>query len=368
MHTITFYPLGNADSYLIELKKGKNLLFDFANVRDPRDKEDRRIDLEAEMRKTLGDKDLDYIDVVAFTHLDDDHIHGASEFFYLELADKYQTKERIKIRELWVPAAAILEPDLDDEARILRQEARHRLIKGKGIRVFSRPEALADWLKEQNLTLESRKHLITNAGQLVPGFDKIGDGIEFFVHSPFSKQCDDEVIDRNDACLGFQATFDTDTQLLMTADATHEIWGDIVEISESNDNESRLAWDILKIPHHCSYLSLGPDKGKTKTKPTKNVKWLLEQGKQGAVLVVTSKPIPSKDEEQPPHHQAFKTYDEYRETHNGKMYVTMEWPTQEKPEKLVINIDSVSGATVAKRIATPSVIVTGRSSRAGSVC
>jgi len=360
MHTLTFYPLGNADSCLIQLEKGKKLLFDYANKRDPEDNSDRRIDLAEELRNTLETANRNYLDVVAFTHGDDDHVHGASDFFFLEHAEKYQSGERIKISELWVPAAMILEEGIEDEARILRAEARHRLIQGKGIRVFSRPEALAGWLEENGLTIDSRRHLITNAGQLVPDFSKAAAGIEFFVHSPFSKHCDEGEIDRNDACLGFQATFDTGTQLLLTADATHEVWQDIVSISKAHGNQSRLAWDILKIPHHCSYLSLGPDKGKTKTVPVEDVKWLLEQGKQGAVLVITSDPIPSGDEIQPPHRQAYNCYEDYRAMHNGKMHVTMEWPTKEKPDKFVINIDSIGGATVAKRISAPAVIITSR--------
>jgi hypothetical protein len=368
MHTLTFYPLGNADSYFIELEKGKKLLFDFANRKDPEDHSDKRIDLASELRNTLENLDRDFLDVVAFTHLDDDHIHGATDFFFLEWADKYQSEDRIKIRELWVPAAVILEEGLDDEARILRQEARHRLIEGRGIRVFSRPEALTGWLEENGLTLESRRHLITNAGQLVSGFDKNKDGIEFFVHSPFSKHCDEGEIDRNNACLGFQATFDTGTQLLMTADATHEVWHDIVTISKAHGNESRLMWDILKVPHHCSYLSLGPDKGEIKTVPTEDVKWLLEQGKEGAHLVITSDPVPFGDEKMPPHRQAYNCYEDYRAKHRGKMYITMEWPTKAKPEPLVINIDSVGGATAAKRIAAPAVMVTGQTVRSGQKC
>ena len=360
MHTVTFYPLGNADSYLIELEKGKKLLFDFANKRDPEDKSDRRIDLAAELRSVLESADRDEFDVVAFTHADDDHIHGASEFFYLEHAEKYQSDERIKIGELWVPAAMILEDGLDDDARVLRMEARHRLIQGEGIRVFSRPEALADWLAEKNISLDSRRHLITNAGSVVPGFTKEADGIEFFAHSPFSKYCDEGEIDRNTACLVLHATFDTGTKFLLTADTEYEGWQDIVTITRGHKNEARLAWDILKIPHHCSYGSLGPDKGKTKTVPVKEVKWLLEQGQNGAVLVITSDPIPVGDEKQPPHRQAYNCYEDYRAKHDGKMYVTMEWPKKEEPDKLLINIDKVGGATVAKRIAAPSVIITGR--------
>ena len=47
MHTLTFYPLGNADSCLINLANGKKLLFDFGNECNPADQSDKRIDLAA---------------------------------------------------------------------------------------------------------------------------------------------------------------------------------------------------------------------------------------------------------------------------------------------------------------------------------
>jgi hypothetical protein len=360
MHKITFFALGNADSYLMELQQGKKFLFDYANLRDAEDESDHRVDLASELTEILDGADRDYLDVVAFTHADDDHVHGASEFFHLDHADKYQGDGRIKIRELWVPAAMILEDGLDDDARILRAEARHRLIEGTGIRVFSRPEALAEWLETKGLTLDSRRHLITNAGGLVPGYSKATDGVEFFVHSPFSKECDEKEIDRNTACLGFQATFDSGTQLLMTADATHEVWQEIVSISKTHKNEERLKWDIFKVPHHCSYLSLGPEKGKTKTVPVTEVDWLLKQGKQAAVMVITSNPIPAGDETQPPHRQAYNCYEDYRKSHNGQLLVTMEHPTKEKPGNIVLNIDGIAGVTVAKRILAPAFIATSR--------
>jgi hypothetical protein len=85
-----------------------------------------RIDLPAELHKDLRAAERDYYDVVCYTHLDDDHCCGTGDFFWLEHALKYQGEGRIKIRELWVPAAAILEDGCEDSARIVRQEARHR--------------------------------------------------------------------------------------------------------------------------------------------------------------------------------------------------------------------------------------------------
>jgi len=92
------------------------------------------------------------VDVLALTHGDDDHIRNSTEFFELRHAVKYQGNGRIKVKELWVPAAMILEEGTNDqqtnEVIIWRQEARHRLREGKGIRVFSRPDKLkAGWKK-----------------------------------------------------------------------------------------------------------------------------------------------------------------------------------------------------------------------------
>lgn len=43
---------------------------------------------------------------------------------------------------------------------------------------------------------------------------------------------------------------------------------------ERHKCENRLLWDIYKIPHHCFYLSIGPEKGEDKT--VEEVAWLCE--------------------------------------------------------------------------------------------
>jgi hypothetical protein len=170
-----------------------------ADKRDPKDPYDKRIDLAAEVRRDLDDANRDYLDVVCFTHLDTDHVKGSREFFWFEHAACYQVPGRIKIRELWVPAAAVTEEGADDDARVIRQEARYRLKQGKGIKVFSRPERLHDLLESWGLTVADRASCIVDAGQTVPGFYKEGpDKAEFFVHSPFAWRLNDrEVEDHN---------------------------------------------------------------------------------------------------------------------------------------------------------------------------
>lgn len=224
---LTFHPLGNADCTRIDLADGKKLLIDYADMRNSADPWDRRIDLPQELLNDLRGAQRDYYDVVCFTHLDDDHCRGSSEFFWLDHALKYQGEGRVKSRELWVPAAAILEDGCEDSARVLRQEARYRLKKGSGIRVFSRPEKLKAWLESNGLSLESRAHLITDAGQYVPGFTTAGpERAAFFIHSPFGwRQNENEVVDRNQDSVVFQATFregPRETYALFMSDIDHD--------------------------------------------------------------------------------------------------------------------------------------------------
>lgn len=365
LHTITFFPLGNADSFRIDLESGKKLLFDYGNEGDPNDKSDKRIDLAKALREDLELAGRNNFDVVAFTHLDRDHVCRASELFYLDHAPKYQNKERIKIDTLWVPAAALLEESLDEDAKIIQAEARYRLKQKQGVRVFSRPDRLREWLEKQNISFGEVGHLITDAGNIAPDFSRASDAVEFFVHSPFAEHAEDgALLDRNDCSLVMQAAFYLEmaqVNFILSADTAHELWTSIVKQTRWHKNEERLLWDIFKLPHHCSYKSLGPDKGTHNTVPAPSVEWLFEtQGNGGCIVVATSKPIPSDDsDDQPPHRQAANYYRALVKVKGGEFKVTMEHPLESRPEPLVIEIGG-SGAKVKKTNFGSAAVITGR--------
>jgi hypothetical protein len=370
MHKMTFFPLGNADCCRTDLECGKKILFDFAATRDPENEDDLRCDLPKELRDDLEENDRDYFDVVAFSHLDIDHFKGATEFFYLEHAKKHQGDDRIKMMVMWVPAALITEqsPD-DDEARILQKEARHRFREGKGIRVFSRPERLRKWCEKNDIEMDDRLDIISNAGTVTPEFSLAKDKAEFFVHSPFAVRQDENTVeDRNEDSLVLHVTFEIDkiqTKALLLADSTHDVLSQIVDITKAKKNDGRLEWDIAKLPHHCSYLSIGPEKGEDKTKAVEQVDWLYrEQGQSGAIAVSTSKPIPAAGSEedndvQPPHRQAANYYKGITTDLDGQFVVTMEHPTRKTPRPLVIEIGG-SKATLKKTTATAAITATSR--------
>ncbi len=320
------------------------------------------------LKKDLKDSNKKSFDIVAFTHADDDHIHNSTEFFYLDHAKKYQSNERIKIDELWVPAAMVIDTEINDEAKILRAEARYRLKKGKGIKVFSRPEKLKEWLDGEGLTIEERLNCIVDAGKTIPGFSKKDQGVEFFVHSPFAKHSESDIEDKNIDSLILQATFlveDQETKFLIIGDTESDILAEIVEITKLKNGEERLKWDIYDIPHHCSYKALNKDdKGEEKTEPIKEVKWLLEQGQKRGLLISCSE-VNSSDDKQPPHKEAKATYKDVANSIGGEFIITMEYPPKKsKPEPLVIIIGK-SGLSKEEHALGATVITSTPSPRFG---
>lgn len=375
IHKVMFYPVGNGDTSQVITANDRRFLFDFCHRRVAEDDSDPRINLDEALKNELKQAKRDYFDVVAFSHADLDHISGSTNFFELRHAAKYQGNDRIKINELWVPAAMLLEEatrdQLSDEFALWRKEARARLLDGKGIKVFSQPEALMEWLgpalRERGESTTARDHLFVDAGQIVDGYSLETDGIEFFCHSPFIKHCDEGDIISNDAALVFNIRLRSDGadyDFLQVGDSTWEVIEDIVRISKTHGNLDRLCWDLFNIPHHCSSFALSNEKGEKETEPKPLVKELLLYGKAGSYLVSSSKPIPdSKNmyrEIQPPHIQARNAYETYRKkTEGAKFLVTMEEPNSTKPEPLEFKVDN-HGLSLARAVASAAAILTSK--------
>lgn len=372
IHKVVFYPVGNGDSSQIILSSGARILFDYCHHKEGEDDGESFINLASHLKEELKKSQRNDFDVVAFTHADVDHIKGSTEFFELQHAEKYQGNDRIKINELWVPAAMLLEEATNDQQSnefvILRQEARYRLLEGKDIKVFSKPKELMDWLipklKDKGLPENSRDHLFVDAGTVVPGFDIVADGVEFFCHSPFVKHCEEGDILRNKAALIFNVRFRADDEhydYLAIGDSEWDVLEDIVNITSYHNNMDRLEWDLFNLPHHCSYLSLSDDKGALMTEPKDKIKDLLLSGHKDAYMVSSSKPILNDNDAyqqvQPPHIQARNAYEDYLSQINGrKILVTMSEPNAAYPKPLEFEIGrhgvtfKISGKTGAAAV------------------
>jgi len=350
---ITFFPLGNAESCLLELSNNKTMLFDYAHTYTG-ENGDKRINLESELSKHTQ------FDVVLFSHAHDDHVKGAKDFFYFDHAVKYQNDTRKKISELWVSSAFILDSELNSEdARVIRQEARHRLKNNYGIKVFSEPNKLNKWLENNGIDPNERKNIIVHAGKLLSCSDLSGE-IEVFVHAPFSADAE-EVEDKNEPSIVLQLRLTNNnntTKILMTGDTPHTVLEKIVDISKSKNNEDYLNWDIYDIPHHCSYTGLSDDKGDWKTIPTTQVKELLSWGNNNSVMVASCVPVTT--ETSPPHIEAKRAYEYYSD--KKKFWVTMEYPNADSPKPLRYKIDHLG---ISEMTYSVNPIITSPAPRAG---
>lgn len=370
MAKLNFYPIGNADSTLIELNDGRDLLVDFCNE----SRDDGRIDLAATLQAHLKAQNRDWFDVVAFTHADNDHVSGAEDFFYLDYAKQYQGDGRVRIHELWVPACFILDEDPSKSAWAIRQEAKYRLRKGYGIRVFGEPETLLAWMRKQGLDANQLKHLIVHAGTCIPGFTQYSGGVEIFLHAPFSARMEEDNSDRNGNSIVLHLTFFEGShtmRCMLGADAEADTWIDIVALTRMHSNDERLIWDLFHISHHCSYTGLTPwlsDKGETETVPVDEVDYLFNQAQNGAILISPSKKIPDADTPQPPHFQAAAYYKHVADRVNGQFVVTMDWPRGTSKPTPVVILTTVGGFHVQKdasKVAGIPVIISHSSPRFG---
>src|SRR5262249_4198582 len=133
-----------------------------------------------------------------------------------------------------------------------------------------------------------------------------------------------------------------------------------------------LLWDIFKVPHHCSYTAIGPEKGNDVTTPTDEVKWLCEtQGRERSIMMSTSWSIPfkgSKEDEdpQPPHRQAANYYRAVAELKDPQSKVTMDLPSKSKPKPSTIEItDRGAQLLIVSAVAAGAVSVAATPVRAG---
>lgn len=362
--TITSFPVGNGDSTLIELIDDRLLLIDYCHRRNAEDEEDKRIDLAKALREKLEERNRDAFDAVTFTHADDDHVALAHEFFWLDHAKKYQGDDRPRIEELWVPAGLILEPSLKNAALALRQEARYRLKNDYGIRVFSAPGALDEWLKKEGINPADRAHCISHAGTLVPGYSFNSGGVKIFVHSPFSYRFDEDPSDRNNGSVVLHFTFKVKSQItrfMSGADAEHEAWRDLVLKTERKGRLEYLRWDLFNVSHHCSWTALGPPHDKSA--PIEEVKRLFEKhGQKGGRIVSSSNPIDSPNP--PPHKEAADYYKGVVD--EGNFHVTMEHPSKKNPEPIVIDITDCGLDKNESELAAGAAILASPSPRFGS--
>ena len=351
--TVTFFPVGEKNGgmtliklndldntvILIDCSIGEELIANYCDVKQ-------------ELRDRLP-SDLEgrpYVDAFILTHRHDDHLKGFQKYFHLGPLGEYNKDDdelKIIIKELWSshifgkPASSTY--NLCDDARAFNKEMKRRVelfksdsqIKNEGDRAIiigKEPDGKPDGIGKIKYDIGDMFTKINNR-DLISKFSG-------YILSPIEKQEteDDECFtDKNRQSIVIQLTIKQgiyENKLLLSADAECLVW-ETLWTKYKNDT-SKLEYDILYAPHHCSWHSLSYDSQSNDDNPQVCIeaKKALSQKKEGAFIVSQSKII--KDADQDPPSEAAKK--EYVEIVGEVQFIcTNEYPDKKKPEPLEFN-------------------------------
>lgn len=365
------FRVGNGDMMLLVLDSGKRVLVDIDIRADADDEDSDTPDVGAQLRKELEDLGRDskgrlYVDGFLLTHPDQDHIRGLATHFHLgPPGDWSKSADKILIHEQWsspiVFRRASKDHKLCDDACDWSAEARRRVKK----------------FREEGTQADGNRILIM--GEDVDGkTDDIGD-IVVKVDSVFSKICgstdesfearllaplkavDDEeedLITKNDSSVILRVDLKVSNvvkaRYLIGGDAGVAIWERLWD--RNKDRASRLEYDVLIAPHHCSWRSLSYDSWSEmgeKAKVNEAARSALGQARDGALIVSSSKPV-EDDDDDPPCIRAKREYLAILDDVNGEFKCVADG-SGDKP----LTIEVSSSGTKIKRAAFATALGVG---------
>jgi len=346
--SITYFPVGNGDTNLIQLSNEGTILIDCNITNDSRDENEESVyDVREYLLSTLkkDDNDVPFVDAFILTHPDEDHCRGFSETFYTGDPAKYSETDKkeglIRVDELWFTPRIFSphEKDMCETAKAIRKEAKRRiqLYQEKKAERKDSGNRLRIIGYSDNPDLKGLDEIITTPGNSINEVNsKSLKDFSFFVHAPFKKDTDSKWAERNDTSVVLQARFDVEEEknaarAFFGGDSGFEIWDDIVQRSK----EVTLKWDIFMAPHHCSWSFFNVTPYNDEDKPSKSSLEFLDHRCAGAIIVASCKPI-KDDDDNPPHYVAKQQY--IKSVGKENFFVTGEYPNSKKPQPLIFTI------------------------------
>jgi ribonuclease BN (tRNA processing enzyme) len=277
------------------------------------------------------------LDAFVLTHHDIDHCRGAENYFNLCSPDSLD-EEKIFIKELIVAPKLITakESDLGNEsAKKLRKEAKRRLAlysdeddnasnEGNRIQIIGYSSTLTDY---NDLIVPAGKKIEKINGKTITGF-------EIFVLGPVKKDNDDKEAEVNDTSIVLKLSFIKSSNTIVMVAGGDETCDNLVDIINKN---SDLKFDILIAPHHCSWHSISNEDSKTGN-PHKTVSDFLEESKDIAHIIASSKPI-KRNDDNPPSYRAMNEYKRHI-SKDDRFYCLGEYPEENDTKPLIFIISN----------------------------
>ena len=364
--SIIYFPVDNGDMSLIRLSDGTDIIIDCNVTNESLDESNiESYNIHNYLLKTLkkDQNNMVYIDAFILTHPDEDHCRGFDKIFYSGDPDDFEEADRedglILINELWFTPRVFAEykKDLSISAKAFLDEAkrRRRICVDDGVKMVDSGNRLRIIGASDEKDLEGLEKITAfpgNSTNIINSSRK--QDFSIFIHAPFKRDIDPDEGERNDSSVVFQARFDingvkSSVLALFGGDASCSVWKDILRRSKEPD----LQWDLFLAPHHCSWSFFNEQDYKINKNPSEESMKILRNGRKGAIIIGSCKPI-KDDDDNPPHYLAAKKYIEIVGKDN--FYVTSENPNEILEFRMTINGPQKKDLVVSKAIASSSAI------------
>ena len=284
-----------------------------------------------------------YIDAFVLTHLDLDHIAGLGEHFHLGAIKDYSdySKEKIIINETWSSERfwkrETEQITLSEDAKAFNKEMRRRsnLCKDNGGAI----QCIGDRAIILGENDDGLENIIYNIGESTFKINnKTIENFKLNILGPLEQEEgeDKESFDeKNRGSVLFQLEITVGShkhKILLTGDAEVDVW----EYMNDKYSDELLEYDILSVPHHCSWHSLSHDRDSDPSpKVSKQALDSLSHAKEHAIIISSSKKI-LDDENNPPHYRAKKEY--IKIVGDDNLYCTGEYRDDKNIEPIVIEL------------------------------
>lgn len=361
---VIFYPVDNGNMILLRLEDKTTILVDIHVRKKASDNNEKDFyDVMSHLKENLEkDNQGRYcVDAFVLTHLDEDHIRGLQDNFYLGSIDQYndKNKEKIVIKETWSSERFWKrETDsitLSDDAKAYNKEMRRRANLHKDNEEKIQKEGDRAIIFGDDEDDEGYNNIIHKVGQSTAKVNnQIKSNFKINILGPLEQQEyeENECFDKkNRASVILQIEIAVGgyvNKILLTGDAEVDAWEYIREKYSNN----QLEYDILCVPHHCSMGSLGRKNYEGKYDISDKALDALSQAKDGAIIISSSKEI-LDDDNNPPHYDAKQEYLKILAPKDGEFFCTDEYPNSKNVEPIVIEFTSggtqlKSGVSISK--------------------
>ena len=335
MDKISFFPVGNGDSILMEIDD-KTIMTDLHyRAKSEDENEDEYYPFRDDLKKACK-KGTEYrLDYFVSTHPDKDHVLGFDTVFHTGEPDKYKpSSDTILIEEIWVSPYGADPNYTTDESKALADEIKRR----KNLEGTAKANELGNRLR------------ILSLGDSENNEDSIGDHLSWKLLAPTDDEADIEdsgdeespnSCNNSSLVIRWEYVNGNKTEyILLGGDADYEVWKRIRE--DFSDKE--LKWGVLLAPHHCSRCSLQYKNDDEEYVDSEDAISALSNVHGKGFVVSSSKKI-KKDEDRPPAWEAKQKYlrilkDVHEENHKDRFLNPQTYGDKEKPKPIIFNLSS----------------------------